>query len=67
MTSVAGNDMLDTHLDQLKVLAEPGRADQMAAYHKQSREVLGVPNPATNELTKSWRKSLNLEQRVELA
>ncbi|WP_027258398.1 DNA alkylation repair protein [Leisingera aquimarina] len=59
--------MLDTHLDQLKVLAEPGRADQMAAYHKQSREVLGVPNPATNELTKSWRKSLNLEQHVELA
>ena len=59
--------MLDPYLDELKAQAEPGRAEGMAAYHKQSREVLGVPNPATNDLTKSWRQSLDAEQRVALA
>ncbi|KIC18672.1 DNA alkylation repair protein [Leisingera sp. ANG-Vp] len=59
--------MLDPYLDELKAQAEPGRAEGMAAYHKQSREVLGVPNPATNDLTKSWRQSLDVEQRVALA
>ncbi|WP_264213885.1 DNA alkylation repair protein [Leisingera thetidis] len=59
--------MLDTHLDQLKALADPGRAEQMAAYHKQTRQVLGVPNPATNDLTKSWRQSLSLAARADLA
>ncbi|KIC10113.1 DNA alkylation repair protein [Leisingera sp. ANG-M1] len=59
--------MLDPYLDKLKAQAEPGRAEGMAAYHKQSREVLGVPNPATNDLTKSWRQSLDVEQRVALA
>ena len=59
--------MLDPYLDQLKALAEPGRAAPMAAYHKQTREVLGVPNPATNDLTKSWRQSLSLDERVDLA
>ncbi|MEX0304076.1 MAG: DNA alkylation repair protein [Leisingera sp.] len=59
--------MLDPYLDALKAQAEPGRAEGMAAYHKQSREVLGVPNPATNDLTKSWRQSLDVEQRVDLA
>ncbi|WP_027243595.1 DNA alkylation repair protein [Leisingera daeponensis] len=58
---------LQEALAQLKAQAEPGRAEQMAAYHKQSREVLGVPNPATNELTKSWRQALTTEQRVSLA
>ncbi|WP_411352934.1 DNA alkylation repair protein [Leisingera aquaemixtae] len=54
-------------LAQLKAQAEPGRAEQMAAYHKQSREVLGVPNPATNDLTKSWRQALTTEERVSLS
>lgn len=58
---------LQEALAQLKAQAEPGRAEQMAAYHKQSRQVLGVPNPATNELTKSWRQALTTEQRVSLA
>jgi len=58
---------LDHALAQLRDLAEPGRAEQMAAYHKQVREVIGIPNPATNELTKSWRQTLSVEERVTLA
>lgn len=54
-------------LDQLQAQAEPGRDDQMAAYHKQTREVLGVPNPAMNDLTKAWRQELGVEQRIALA
>ncbi|MBY6134813.1 DNA alkylation repair protein [Nocardioides marinus] len=58
---------LQDALDQLKALAEPGRAEQMTAYHKQTRDVLGVPNPAINELTKSWRQALDVAERAELA
>lgn len=58
---------LDEALTALRASAEPGRAEQMAAYHKQSREVIGIPNPVTNDLTKSWRRSLSVPQRVELA
>lgn len=54
-------------LTALKSMAEPGRAEQMAAYHKQSRTVLGIPNPATNELTKTWRQTLTVPERVDLA
>ncbi|QAX30181.1 DNA alkylation repair protein [Leisingera sp. NJS204] len=58
---------LDDALASLKAQAEPGHAAQMAAYHKQTREILGVPNPATNDLTKTWRQALPLEERVNLA
>ena len=58
---------LDEALAQLRALIEPGRAEQMAAYHKQNREVLGIPNPALNELTKGWRQTLTVEERVALA
>ncbi|MBY6137826.1 DNA alkylation repair protein [Leisingera daeponensis] len=54
-------------LAQLEAQADPGRAEQMAAYHKQSRRVLGVPNPATNDLNKSWRQSLSVAERADLA
>ncbi|MDE4173991.1 DNA alkylation repair protein [Phaeobacter sp. PT47_59] len=54
-------------LEQMEALIEPGRADQMAAYHKQARSVLGIPNPALNDLTKRWRQSLSVEERVTLA
>ncbi|MEX0347810.1 MAG: DNA alkylation repair protein [Paracoccaceae bacterium] len=59
--------MLTPYLDQLKAHAEPDRAEQKAAYHKQTREVLGVPNPAINDLTKTWRQTLDLAERIELA
>lgn len=58
---------LDQAMDQLRALAEPGRAEQMAAYHKQTREVIGIPNPATNDLTKTWRQTLTVYERVTLA
>lgn len=54
-------------LTQLRAYAEPGRAEQMAAYHKQTRPVIGVPNTATNDLTKHWRQVLSVPDRVALA
>ncbi len=58
---------VDEALEALKALAEPGRGPQMAAYHKVPRVYLGVPNPATNDLTKDWRRKLSVPERVELA
>ncbi|TCL10072.1 3-methyladenine DNA glycosylase AlkD [Shimia isoporae] len=58
---------LEEALDALRKLEEPGRAEGMAAYHKQSREVIGIPNPAINDLTKDWRRSLTVDERVDLA
>lgn len=54
-------------LTELRKLAQPGRDKEMAAYHKVEREYLGVANPDTNDLVKSWRQSLSIEQRVALA
>jgi 3-methyladenine DNA glycosylase AlkD len=58
---------LDDALKELRALAEPGRAEQMKAYHKQTRDVIGIPNPAVNDLTKSWRQTLTVPDRVDLA
>ena len=58
---------LDDALDALRALIVPGRAEGQREYHKQTREVLGIPNPAINDLTKGWRQELSLEDRVSLA
>ena len=58
---------LDDALTALRTHIEPGRAEGQKAYHKQSREVLGIPNPALNDLTKAWRRQLSVEERVTLA
>jgi 3-methyladenine DNA glycosylase AlkD len=58
---------LDEALDALRAHVEPGRAEGAAAYHKAEREYLGVPNPAINDLTKAWRRSLSVDERVVLA
>lgn len=58
---------VDEALAQLRALIEPGRAEGAKAYHKQTREVLGVPNPALNDLTKSWRREMSVSDRVALA
>ncbi len=58
---------LQDALSALRALAEPGRAEGMAAYHKQSREVIGISNPALNELTTDWRRNLSVPERVALA
>ncbi|MZR14013.1 DNA alkylation repair protein [Maritimibacter sp. DP07] len=57
----------DEALDALRAHVEPGRAEGAAAYHKVEREYLGVPNPAINDLTKAWRRSLSVDERVVLA
>lgn len=46
---------------------EPGRAEGSAAYHKVDRPYLGVTNPSINDLTKAWRQTLSIEDRVRLA
>lgn len=58
---------LDDALAALRAEIVPGRAEGQAEYHKQSREVLGVPNPAINDLTKAWRSALSVDERVALA
>ncbi|MBV7379085.1 DNA alkylation repair protein [Maritimibacter dapengensis] len=58
---------LDEALSELRARIEPGRAEGQKAYHKQTREVLGIPNPVLNDLTKDWRQSLTVDERIALA
>ena len=58
---------VDDALSALKKMADPRRADQMAAYHKVSRRYLGVANPDTDTLVRSWRQTLNFDTRLTLA
>lgn len=58
---------LEDALEELRAHVEPGRAAGMEGYHKVPRPYLGVPNPALNDLTKGWRQSLAVEDRVSLA
>ncbi|MCW9042302.1 MAG: DNA alkylation repair protein [Pseudopelagicola sp.] len=58
---------LDDALAALRARIEPGRAEGQAKYHKQTREVLGIPNPTLNALTQDWRQSLSVEDRIALA
>ncbi len=51
----------------LRAHADPARAAEMAAYHKQTREVLGLSNALTGELAEIWRKSLDQPGLVALA
>ena len=43
------------------------RAKGAKAYHKSDRRFLGVANPVLNDLTKSWRQTLDAADRVSLA
>jgi len=54
-------------LEALKTAAEPGRAEQVAAYMKVDRPYLGTPMPAVNDLTKGWRQTHSVAERVALA
>lgn len=58
---------LQDALATLRAAAEPGRAAQMAAYHKVDRPYLAVPNPATTDITTTWRHALSVPERVGLA
>lgn len=39
----------------------------MEAYHKAERSYLGVANPVIDEMCRSWRQDLSLEERLTLA
>lgn len=54
-------------LAALAALADPGRAAQMAAYHKVPRVYLGVPVPQIDALARGWRARCALDQRLALA
>ena len=58
---------LDEAFEVLKAQIEPGRAEGMAAYHKVPRRYLGIPNPALNDIAKSWRQAMSVNERVTLA
>lgn len=52
---------------QLEALANPERAAQMRAYHKQDRPYLGLANPTTSALAKSWQQALPMQARLGVA
>jgi 3-methyladenine DNA glycosylase AlkD len=54
-------------IEQLSAVTRPGKAAEMAAYHKADRPYLGVANPDINDAAKRWRADLTLEQRLALA
>ena len=54
-------------LDALRSLADAGKAEQMAAYHKAPRIYLGVANPRIDELVAEWRAARDVGGRVALA
>ncbi|KIC42062.1 DNA alkylation repair protein [Ruegeria sp. ANG-R] len=58
---------MQAYLDQIKAHADPDRAEQVAAYHKVDRPYLGVPNPVLNDLTKAWRRELDVADRITVA
>ncbi|MDA5094064.1 DNA alkylation repair protein [Aliiroseovarius sp. KMU-50] len=58
---------IDDALNAIRAHIDPKRAVESATYHKQTREVLGVANPTLNDLTKTWRKELSVDERVALA
>lgn len=57
----------DQALAEIRAVADPVRAEGAKAYHKADREYLGVPNPVLNDMTKAWRQSLEVVERVALA
>ena len=58
---------VDEALAQLRALADPAKAQEMAAYHKIARPYLGVAVPPIDALARHWRQTLPLEARLALA
>ncbi|MEY1555032.1 DNA alkylation repair protein [Yoonia sp. R2331] len=46
---------------------DPGKAAEMAAYHKAPRVYLGVANPVIDAQVKQWRAALTLQDRLALS
>lgn len=58
---------ISAQLEALQALSDPQRAAQMQAYHKVERPYLGLQNPAINDLTRQWRQSMDVTERVKVA
>jgi 3-methyladenine DNA glycosylase AlkD len=56
-----------TPLEELQALANPGKAAEMAAYHKARRHYLGISLPDIEPLTDRWRAERTLDERLGLA
>jgi len=54
-------------LDAIRAHGDADRAAGAKAYHKTDRTFLGTPNPVLNDLTKEWRRALDIQTRVALA
>ena len=57
----------DAALAALAAHADPARAAEMAAYHKQTGKVLSLSNATTGALANDWRKSCDQQGLVRLA
>ena len=57
----------DAAIAELRTQAVPGKADEMARYHKVDRPYLGVANPVIDAAVKGWRAALSLDERITLA
>ena len=54
-------------LDSLRAAGNAEKAAEMAAYHKQTREIIGISNPEIDGFVKTWRAVLSLDDRLALA
>lgn len=54
-------------ISNLEANSDPDKAAEMARYHKAPRRYLGVANPDIDNLAKTWRQSLTLDDRLALA
>lgn len=57
----------DAALAALQALADPAKAEGMAAYHKIARPYLGISVPQIDALAREWRQTLPLDTRLALA
>ena len=57
---------VDDAIAAIKALSVPGKAKEMAEYHKVDRPYLGTANPAIDTLCKTWREDLSLDGRLAL-
>ncbi|MBT8414237.1 MAG: DNA alkylation repair protein [Boseongicola sp.] len=58
---------LEDALEDLKRTSDANKSAEMERYHKVERPYLGVANPVIDACTKDWRKSLELDHRLDLA
>ena len=57
----------ETAIEALRAGADAAEAARATAYHKTTREVLGLRVPAITALAQEWRQELDLAGRVALA